>query len=82
MDSAKNGQGVNCDVGVVMVGVVARLIGGRSKTQIRAKTPRMSPPNTQPTTLRSLLEATIPQKMGQKMNHSRKNNTSIMDLLT
>ena len=56
---------------------MAGLIVGRSKTQIRAKIPRMSPPITQPTTLRFLLEATMPQKSGQKMSH-RMTTSSIM----
>lgn len=83
MGSAQYGQGVNCGVGVVgvvetvVVGVVADSAVGKSKIMIRAKIPRISPPHTQPKTLRFLLEATIPQKMGQKMNHNKMNSTSI-----
>lgn len=35
MGSAQNGQGVNCEVGVVVVGAVAGLNGGRRKTYVK-----------------------------------------------
>lgn len=84
MGSAQNGQGVNCDgvvtgeVVVVVVGAVADSAVGKSKIMIRAKIPRTSPPHTHPKTLRFLLEAAIPQKMGQKINHNKTNMTSIL----
>ena len=87
MGSAQNGQGLmdaSCSVlvGLVLVsdGLAAGWTVGRSKTQIRAKIPRISPPNTQPQTLRFLFEATIPQNRGQKMNH-KMTTSSIMRFL-
>lgn len=77
---AQNGQSMFCD-GEVVVGVVARLAGGKSNIRTRAKMPGTVPPHTQPTTFRSLLEAKIPQKMELEMNHRTANRNSFMDSL-
>ena len=88
MGSAQNGQGLmdaSCAVlaGSVLVsdGLAAGWTVGRSRTQIRAKIPRMSPPNTQPTTLRFLFEATIPQKIGQKTSHKMMTSSIMASLV-
>ena len=72
MFSAQNGQSL---LNPVWVGLVVGWVDGSSATHMSPKTPIANPARTQPITLRFLLDATIPQKIGQKMNHKTAMNS-------
>lgn len=87
MGSAQNGHGImgaSCAVlagfGLAGAGLAGGWTVGRIRIQMKEKSPNRSPISTHPTTLRFLLDATTPQKTGQKMNQNRAATIS-MELL-